>query len=127
MKDSLQFVPSRVEGQPKVTEVAVFSDRLELCSAGKWLSLPFVEMVEWPQPKWFWQLMAWLGWKRRFLAVGERDWFHPPKNRFFRFFSSPPVVVYMPEEPADSSYGNTLFRRVQEIMRRGGFSTWDLG
>jgi hypothetical protein len=127
MEEGLRLVPSRVEGLPEVTEIVVFPDRLELCSAGEWLSFPFAEMVEWPRPAWFWRLLARLGWRQRFLPVGERDWFHPPADRFFRFFTSPRVVVYMPDEPADTSYGDTCFRRVQDVMFRGGFNTWDLG
>jgi hypothetical protein len=72
-------------------------------------------------------LLSRLGWRRRFLAVGERDWFHATADRFFRFFTSPPVVVYMPDEPAATSYRDTWFRRVQDVMLRGGFNTWDLG
>jgi len=60
------------------------------------------------------------------LLVGERDWFHPPKDRFFAFFTTPRLVVYLCDEPR-TDYGNTLFRRVQEVMRAGGFDTWDLG
>lgn len=127
MDDGLRFVPSRVEGLPDVTEAAVFPDRLELCSAGKWLSFPFTEMVEWSRPDWLWRLIARFGWRKQFLPVGERDWFHAPADRFFRFFSSPSVVMYMPDEPVETKYAETWFYRVQETMFRGGFNTWDLG
>jgi hypothetical protein len=45
-------------------------------------------------------------------------WFHPPAQRFFRFFTTPRIVVYIPDE-RDAT---TIFRRVQ-----GGFGTCDLG
>jgi hypothetical protein len=127
MEEGLRLVPSRVEGLPEVTEVVVFPERLELFSAGEWLTFPFAQMVEWPHPAWLWRLLSRIGWRQRFLPVGERDWFHPPAERFFRFFTSPRVVVYMPDEPAEISYGDTWFRRVQDVMFRGGFNTWDLG
>jgi hypothetical protein len=127
MEEGLRFIPTRVEGLPEVTEAAVFPDRLELCSAGKWVCFRFVEMVEWPHPAWLWRLLARFGWRRRSMLVGERDWFHPPSGRFFRFFTSPRIVVYMPDEAAETNYGSTWFRRVQDVMERGGFTTWDLG
>jgi hypothetical protein len=127
MKEGLRFVPSRVEGLPEVSEAAVFPDRLELCSSGKWVSLRFQDMVEWPRPAWLWRLFARFGWRRRLLPVGERDWFHPASGRFFRFFTSPRIVVYVPDEPEETSYASTWFRRVQDVMLRGGFTTWDLG
>ena len=52
-----------------------------------------------------------MGLRPDFLMVGERDWFHPPSERFFRFFTDPPVVVFMPDEQADTEYGSTIFRR----------------
>jgi hypothetical protein len=127
MEQGLRLVPSRVEGLPEVTEVVVFPDRVELCSAGEWLSFPFAQMAEWPRPAWLWRLLSRLGWQRRFSVVGERDWFHPPADRFFRFFTSPRVVVYMPDEPAETSYADSWFRRVQVVMLRNRFNTWDLG
>ena len=111
----LRFVPSRVEGLAEVTEVAVFPDRLDLCSAGKWLSFPFAEMAQCPRPAWLWCLLARLRWRQPFLPVGERDWFRPPTDRFFRFFTTR-IVVYMPDEPAETSYGDAWFRRVQDVM-----------
>lgn len=39
----LRFVPSRVDGLPDVTDVAVFPDRLELLSAGKWVVIRLLE------------------------------------------------------------------------------------
>jgi hypothetical protein len=71
--------------------------------------------------------LARLGWRPRWLPVGKRDWFHAPSERFFRFDTRPSIVVYMGDEPTDTDYGSTLFRRVQDVMLEGGFNTWDLG
>lgn len=123
----LRFIPSRVEGLPEDAEAAVYPDRLELLSAGQWVVIRFADITAWPRPAFLWRRLARLGWRRRWLPVGQRDWFHPPSERFFRFDTQPRIVIYMPEEPAGTNYANTLFRRVQDVMLAGGFSTWDLG
>jgi hypothetical protein len=123
----LRFVPSRAEGLPAVTEVAVYPDRLEVLSAGRWVSFRLADIAVWPHPAFLRRWLASLGWRPRWLPVGERDWFHPPSERFFRFYTRPPLVVYMPDEPPETNYGSTLFRRVQDVMRAGGFDTWDMG
>ena len=123
----LRFVPSRVDGVADVNEAAVYPDRLELLSGNRWVSFRFADIARWPCPPWLWRRVARLGWRPRWLPVGERDWFHPPSERFFRFYTRPPIVVYMADEPRDMDYGNTLFRRIEEVMLEGGFNTWDLG
>jgi hypothetical protein len=125
--NGLRFVPSRVEGLPGVTEVAVYPDRMDLLSEGRWVSFLFADIARWPRPAWLWRRVARLGWRPRWLPVGWRDWFHPPSQRFFRFRTRPPIVVYLPDEPRATDYGSTLFRRVQDVMLAGGFGTWDLG
>jgi hypothetical protein len=126
-RKGLRFVPSRVEGFPGVTEVVVYPDRLELLSEGRWVSIAFADIALWPRPAWLWRRLARLGWRPRWMPVGQRDWFHPPPERFFRFRTEPRIVVYMPDEPRDTNHGSTLFRRVQDVMLEGGFGTWDLG
>jgi hypothetical protein len=113
-QESLRFVPSRVEGLPEVTEVAVFPDRLEACSAGRQVTVRFDAIAEWPRPAWLWRLLARLGWRPRWLPVGERD------------FCPTPLTLYMPDERG-VPYPETVFRRLQDVLRKGGFSTWDLG
>jgi hypothetical protein len=127
MERGLRFLPNRVDRLAVVTEVTVFSDRLELLSAGERVTRRLEDIAAWPRPAFLWRLLARLGWRPRWLPVGERDWFHSPSERFFRFYTQPPIVVYMPEEPPETDYGSTLFRRVQDVMLAGGFSTWDLG
>ena len=122
----VRFIPSRVDGLPDVSVGVVYPDRLELQSAGGWAVFRFDEIAEWPRPAWLWRLFARIGWRPRSLLVGERDWFHEPPKRFFRFFSSPPLTVYMPDE-SGIPYGSTVFRQIQEVIGRGGFTTWDLG
>jgi hypothetical protein len=126
-ESGLRFVPSRVEGLPGVTEVAIYPDRFELLSEGRWASFPFADIATWPRPAWLWRRIACYGWRPRWLPVGQRDWFHPPSERFFRFYTQPRIVVYMADEPYETDYGSTLFRRAQDVMLEGGFSTYDLG
>src|SRR4051812_49178999 len=51
----LWFVPSRVEGLPDVTRVAVYSDRLEVLSAGQWVVFHFEDIAGWPRPAFLWR------------------------------------------------------------------------
>jgi hypothetical protein len=123
----LRFVPSRVDGVASVTEAAVFPDRLELLSEGKWVVIRFLDTARWYRHAWLYRPLAWLGWVGGYPSVADRDWFHPPRDRFFRFYTNPPITLYMPDELASLSYGETMFRRVQNVLTVGGFSTFDLG
>ncbi|MGL4464307.1 MAG: hypothetical protein ACRC1K_19320 [Planctomycetia bacterium] len=126
--DGLRFVPSAVEGLSGVTDAAVFPDRLELLSDGKWVVIRFLGIAQWHRLGWLYRLLARLGFRvRGWPSVADRDWFHPPAGRFLRFFTAPPVTVYMPDEPPETGYGQTMFRQVQDVLAAGGFSTFDLG
>jgi hypothetical protein len=125
-EQGLRFVPSRVEGLSAVTEVTVDPDRLVLVSEGQAVVFPFAAFARWPWPRWWWRLLAWLGWRPHRPAVADRDWFHAPADRFFAFFTTPPIVVYMPDERG-VEYARTYFRRVQDVLGAGGYSTFDLG
>jgi hypothetical protein len=108
--------------------VAVFPDRLELCSEGRIRTIRLLDIARWPRWGTFYRLAAQLGLGvRGNLAVADRDWFHPPGRRFFRFYTDPPLTIYLADEPVETSYGETLFRRVQDVLAAGGFSTMDLG
>lgn len=123
----LRFIPSRVEGLPDVVEVVVWPDRLELHSAGAWVQVRLAEIARWPRPAWLWKRLFRRGWRPRFLPIGDRDWFHAPRDRFFDFFTNPRIRVYMSDEDPETTYGDTLFRRVQDVLLSGGFHTFDLG
>lgn len=123
----LRFIPSRVEGLTGVSEVVVRSDRLALRSDGGWVVLPFDRMARWPRLAPVWRLLARAGWRPRWLPVADRDWFHRPRDRFFRFYSDPPIVLFLADEQEDIGYGESLFRRVQDVIGLGGFDTCDLG
>ena len=123
----VRFVPSRVEGLPGVTEAAVFPDRLELNTANSRVRYPFAAMARWPRPAWLWRRLFRLGLRPRWLPVADRDWFHSPPGRFFAFYTTPPVKVFMPADDVPSPYAETCFFRVQQAINAGGYSTFDLG
>lgn len=127
-KDTVRFVPTTVEGLPSVAEVVVFSNRLELLSEGNWVVIRFIDIARWYRRGWLYRPLAWLGMGvRGWPSVADRDWFHPPSGRLFRFYSVPQATIYLPDEPPDTSYGHTIFRQVQDVMAQGGYSTFDLG
>ncbi len=101
-------------------------DRLELVSEGRVVTVIFDAIAEWPWPRALRRLLGRVGLRPRFLPVGERDWFHGPRDRFVRFFTTPPLVVYMPDERG-VEYEHTCFRRLQDVIALGGFTTYDLG
>jgi hypothetical protein len=125
---SLCFVPSAAEGLPVVAHVAIFSDRLELESEEEPTVIRFLDIAQWHRGGWLYRPLARLGGKvRGWPSVADRDWFHPPSRRFFRFYTQPPLTIYLPDEPRETPYGETLFRRIQEVIMAGGFCTNDLG
>src|SRR5579884_4227407 len=130
MKDSpssFRFVPSRVQGLPDVSEAAVFPDRLELRSGSQWVVFPFASIARWPRPFWLWRELSRVGLRPRWLPVADRNWFCPPADRFFVFYTSPPVTVCMPNDEPSEGYAETYFVRVQQVIKAGGFSTVDVG
>jgi hypothetical protein len=90
-KPSLRFVPSAFEGLPAVREVTAFPDRLELEMEEKAVVIRFLDIARWYRCGWLYRPLARLGGKvRGWPSVADRDWFHPPSRRFFRFYTQPP-------------------------------------
>jgi hypothetical protein len=127
-EDGLRFVPSAVEGLAPVNEVILFPDRLELLSDDKCIVIRFLDIARWHRLGWLYRPLARIGLGvHGSPLVADRDWFHPPPGRFFRFYTESPVTVYMPGESPDTNYAQTMFRRAQDVMRSGGFGTFDFG
>ena len=123
----LHFVPSRVEGMPGVTSATVFPDRIELASSIGVVTHRFADIAQWPRPAFLWKLLFRLGVKPRWLPVADRDWFHEPADMFFAFYTQPRLKVCMPRDESKEDYGPSYFVRVQNVLREGGFDTFDLG
>lgn len=124
----IRFVPTSVIGLSDVTEVTVHPDRLELLSEGAWIVVRFRDIAQWYRRSWLYRPLARLGlgaFGRP--SVADRDWFHPPSERFFRFYTVPDITIFMPDEPADKGYPETIFYQVHRVIAAGGFSTEDLG
>ena len=119
-QSSVQWMPSKVEGALGISGATVFPDRIELRSESGTIVHRFAEIAQWPFPRFVWRALAGFGMRPRWLPVGDRDWFHSPENRFFRFYTHPPVTVYCEPEPEDMAYSDTLFFRIQDVMRSGG-------
>lgn len=122
----VSFVPSRVEGIDGVTEVTVFRDRLELQTVRERLTFRFGDIGRRQEPG----VVSAL--KRCFLVrpyprmIADRNWFLAPPDRYFKFYTNPPITVYM---PADDTweYVGSCFLKIQQVVRSGGFETFDLG
>ena len=124
---SLRFVPSRVEGLPEVTEGRGLPQPIRIALGGELAGVSVRRDRSLASSRLPVRQFALLGWQPRWLPVGQRDWFHPPSERFFRFYTRPCIVIFMPDEAIDTAYGSTLFRRIQDVMLEGGFSTYDMG
>jgi hypothetical protein len=123
----LRFVPSRVEGVAAVSEVVVFPDRLELITNGKPVVVRFADIAHWPRLGALWGPLARLGIVRGFACVADRDWFHMPADRYFRFYTEPAITVFMPQEPAALGFATSTFCKVNMLIMSRGYSTMDLG
>jgi hypothetical protein len=125
--DRFQFVPSRVEGLPDVTSVTVFSDRIEIVSEGSVVIHRFAKVARWPMPGFLWRFLHFIGLRWRPGLIANRDWFQKPADRYFQFFTSPPLKVFMPRNEIANDYISSFFLRLQTVVRQGGFDTIDLG
>ena len=123
----LRFAPSRVQGLPAVAEVAVWPDRIEFLSDGTRISHRFFDIAQWPRPKIWSRLLFRLGVRPKWLPVADRDWFNPPGERYFEFYTTPsPIRVFMPIDEIED-YHQSNFLLLQQVLWQGGYSSYDLG
>jgi hypothetical protein len=122
----IQFVPSSAEGLPDVREIVVYPDRLEVNTAGQWVAFPFRQIGRRQESRLVSFLKRLLGKYPYPVMVADRDWFHLPKDRYFLWYTDPPLKTCMPEdEPQDRS--SSYFFRIQRVLAAGGYATFDLG
>jgi hypothetical protein len=122
---SMRFTPSRVDGLPDVSEVVVLPDRVELQSRDTRHVLRFHDIARWPAPRLLWRFLFFMGWRRAFIPVADRDWCRTPRDRYFSFYSQPRIVVYMPDDESDG-YGDSVFYQMRSVMESAGFRSFDL-
>lgn len=122
----LTFIPSRVEWMVEVKSVTVRPDRLELESADGIQEIRFREIGRLQESRMVRFLKKLGGMRPAAVMVAERNWFQSPQDRYFLFYTSPPLTICMPSDDA-LVYVESVFFRVQGIIRLGGYATFDLG
>ncbi len=124
---AVTFCPSRVDGAGKVVSVTVTPRALELVMDDGVRVVRFADIARYPRPTFVWRALARVGIHRRWLAVADRDWFHAPPDRFFRFYTTPRLTILMPtDEPEDHDCGH--FARIDNVIHaERRFTTLDLG
>ncbi len=124
--DSIWLVPSRVDGLDGVSRVIIEHTQITFVTGESSRSFSF-SAIRRPQGTWFFRVIRRVAFRRPWPPmIGERDCFHPPPNRFFRFFTEPQITVYMPLDDVQD-YTHSCFYRIQQVIRSGGYATWDLG
>ena len=122
----VRFRPSHAEGLPDVREVLVRPDRLEVNTAGSWVTFHFSRIGRRQESRLASFVRRLAGRAPWPVMVADRDWFHPPPDRFFLWYTDPPLRTCMPQdEPAD--HAASYFSRIQAVLAKGGYATFDLG
>ena len=122
----VRFAPSRADGLPDVREVVVRPDRLDVNTEGEWITFPFCKIGRRQESAVVSFLKRLVGKDPAVKLVGERDWCRPPKDRFFIWYTSPPLKTYMPEDEG-RDYGSSYFPRIHRVMWASGrYGTFDL-
>lgn len=121
----VRFVPSRVVGMEGVAEVVVGPTFLELITATETrrIELRTIGRHQW---SWLARVVRWLRGRDSPALVADRDWFHAPGERSFTWYTTPPVTTCMPVGDAEG-FRQGMFHRIQDVLRSGGFVTYDLG
>lgn len=121
----IRFSPSGSDWLKPIRRVTVWADRLALETEASLYEYPWATIAVWPRPALLSRARWRLGSRAPRAYVGERLWCASPRERFLRFFLTPPVTLYMPK--GDDLHGDSCFRRSQDIIAKGGFLTHDLG
>lgn len=116
------FIPSRVEGLEGVTSVTVYPNRIVFDLNEGSHEIVFFDVAQWPKYHWFWRFVTKnFEWFPRWAVVGERDW------GYFRLYTNPVVIIYYDENHENLGYMETLLFRIHDVIRSGGFNTYDAG
>ena len=123
--DSLAFIPSRVDGLADVTLVTVRPDRIVFTCGDSTHDFPY-RTIGRPADSLSSRIIDRIRFRPLWRIIGERDWFHAPPDRFFRFYTKPQITVYMPDDDV-REYAPSIFCRVQQVWRSSHADTFDLG
>jgi len=122
----ITFIPSRVDWTGAVYEVTVWPFRLDVETPDGTQEFSFQRIGK-IQESGIMRFMRWLGGAKPWgMLVADRDWFQAPPDRYFRFYTDPPMTVYMPEDDT-LNYEESVFFRVQAVILAGGYESYDVG
>jgi hypothetical protein len=122
----VRFTPSHAEGLPDVGEVVVHPDRIEVETEGRWVTFALADIARAQEPRALSLLKRMVGKPSWPPLVADRDWFHPARERFFLWYTDPPLKTCMPEDET-RDYDTSYFARIRWVVESGGFATYDLG
>lgn len=109
------FRPSRVEGVENAGDVCISREAIEIISAGKRLTFPFLAFARGREIS------------SGRVPVGE---LHFSKSSYpdphFVFYTTPRIVVFMPSD-GPQTYPHSHFWRVQAVLRDGGLKLYEDG
>ena len=122
-EECVRFIPPEVQGIPDVSEVAIFSDRVEVQTASIRTTFRFENVAKRQEAI----LISWL--KRLVgkapfpLVVGEREFC--TKRRYVSFYTNPMLKAFTPPD-ADAPYQETYIFRINDLLQRSGYCTYDM-
>jgi hypothetical protein len=122
-EECVRFSPPEVDGLPDVSEVAIFPDRLEVLTAGRWIAFWFDSIGRKQESRaasWLKRLLGRAPWPT---LVGEREFC--TSRRYVAFYTSPKLKIYTPAD-SDVPYGETFIFRINAVLAKRGYSTCDL-
>jgi hypothetical protein len=119
----IQFRPAEVVGSTDVTDVTIYSDRIVLRCNKNEIVHHFLKIAR-HQTDFLNRLCDRVLQRRSHLkVVGEREFC--TDRRYVAFYTKPPVKIYLPAEEDDLRYSETYIFKINEILRAGGYMTWD--
>src|SRR5205085_12535774 len=118
----VRFVPAEIEGVVGVSAVVIYSDRIVFERDGEATTYFFRGFARRQEDLLVRLAKRLFGIKPDPLLIGEREWC--TDRRYVRLFTNPPVKIYTPPDH-DRGYGETYIARINEVLRQGGYATFD--
>lgn len=114
----IEFVPTKYEGIAGVSKVEVYSDRLVIFTQDGEVELSYSSVARWPKPVFLSKLLTNIWIWPSFLPVADRNWFNTPGKRYFEFYTSPRIKLYVPDTE-EMGYSDSIFCKVREVIENG--------